>query len=292
MLPLPQPEFQNLFQPGPWLVKAKIAFGPQQRYKALRHNVGETDDSQNMNDEEQGSSREQPGRNLRSGLEVFHHGTLLLLVELPGPIELRCPLAILPCPASLHEQLFQGFLFTRGWRQCLCQLDGRGRNCKWNGYTNCCRWLGRGFQYLLRLRQYFLLALARWFHLLRLCPYFLRALARGCDSRSVPQLLETQFQKRLQTPQIGRSMHVSAESEKHRAVVTQDGAVDRHLAAHRHIWIPAQHLVAQQIERVLRPGHIGAHQVEDRDRQLAQHLASERLHHSREHADQTARQAD
>ncbi len=132
-----------------------------------------------MNDEEQGSPRDQPRRNLRNGLEVFHHGTLHLPVELPCPIELRCPLAILPCPASLREHWFQGFLFTRGWRWCLCQLDGRGRDCKWNGYTNCCRWLGRGFRYLLRLRQYFLLALARRFHLLRLCPYFLRALARG-----------------------------------------------------------------------------------------------------------------
>src|ERR1035441_3189923 len=292
MLPLPQPEFENPSQPGPWLVKAKIAVGPYQRYKPFRHNVGETGDSQNMNDEEQGPPRDQPGRNLRNGLEVFHHRTLLLLVELPGPIELRCPLAVLPCPASLREHWCQDILFLRGWRWCLCQLDGRGRDCKWNGYTNCRRWLGRGFRYFSRPRPYFLLALARRFHLLRLCPYFLLALSRRCDSRSVSQLLETQFQKRLQTPQIGRRMHVSAEPEIHRAVITQDGAVDRHLAAHRHIRIPAQHLVAKQIERELRPGHIGAHQVEGRDRQLAQHLASDRLDRSREHADQTTRQAD
>src|SRR5208282_2052778 len=274
MLPLPQPKFENFLQAGQRLVKAKIAFGPQQRYKALRHNVGKTGDAQNMNDEEQGSPCDQPRRHLGNGLYVFHHGLCDLLAELSCSTKLLCPLATLPCPA-LRDHLCRGFLFTRGWRWCLCQLDGRGRDCKWNGYPNRCRWLGRGFRYLLRLRQYFLRALARRFDLLRLCPYFLRALARGCDSRSVPQLLKTQFQKRLQTPQIGRGMHVSAESEKHGAVVTQDGAVDRHLAAHRHIRIPAQHLVAKQIERELRPGHIGAHQVEGRDRQLAQHLASD-----------------
>src|ERR1035441_6815988 len=127
MLPLPQPEFENPSQPGPWLVKAKIAFGPYQRYKPFRHNVGETGDSQNMNNEEQGPPRDQPGRNLRNGLEVFHHGTLLLLVELPGPIELRCPLAVLPCPAryaNIGVRTFSSSVVGGG--TCANLTDGGG----------------------------------------------------------------------------------------------------------------------------------------------------------------------
>src|ERR1019366_2359472 len=92
-----------------------------------RHNVGETGDSQNMNDEEQGPPRDQPGRNLRNGLEVFHHGTLLLLVELPGPIELRCPLAVLPCPAryaNIGVRTFSSSVVGGG--TCANLTDGGG----------------------------------------------------------------------------------------------------------------------------------------------------------------------
>ena len=42
MLPLAQPKFQNSSQPHQWLVKAKITFGPNERYQALGHDVGKT----------------------------------------------------------------------------------------------------------------------------------------------------------------------------------------------------------------------------------------------------------
>ena len=87
-------------------------------------------------------------------------------------------------------------------------------------------------------------------------------------------------------------MHVSAEAEIHHAVVAQDGAVDRHLAPDRDIGIPVQHLVAEQIERELRPGHTRTHHVEGCKRHLAYHRSGKRLHWAWEHADQTTEQTD
>jgi hypothetical protein len=49
VLPLAQPKFQNSSQPDPWLVKPKIAFAPNERDHAHRHNVEETQDTQKMN---------------------------------------------------------------------------------------------------------------------------------------------------------------------------------------------------------------------------------------------------
>ncbi len=95
-------------------------------------------------------------------------------------------------------------------------------------------------------------------------------LAWGSDPGGFSQFRETHFQKCLQTPQIRRCVHISAESEISRAVVGQDGAVERHLAADRDIGITVQHLVAEQVERILRPRHVGAHHVERRERQPAQ----------------------
>lgn len=117
-------------------------------------------------------------------------------------------------------------------------------------------------------------------------------LARRPDPGSFSQLREAQFQKCLQASQVGGRVHISAEAEIHRAVITQDSAVDGHLAADRDIGIPVQHLVAEQIERELRPGHIRTHQIEWCDRQLARDGTGKRLQRSREHADQAARQTD
>ena len=61
-------------------------------------------------------------------------------------------------------------------------------------------------------------------------------------------------------------MHIAREPEVHRAVIAKDRAVDRHVATDRHVGIPVQHLMAHQIERELRPRHIGADEVERRDR--------------------------
>ncbi len=47
----------------------------------------------------------------------------------------------------------------------------------------------------------------------------------------------------------GAACTSSAEPEIRRAVVSQDGAVERHLAADRNIGIAVQHLVAEQVER-------------------------------------------
>src|SRR5579859_3636098 len=87
-------------------------------------------------------------------------------------------------------------------------------------------------------------------------------------------------------------MRISAEAEVHRAVVAEDGAVDRHLASHRNIGIAVQHLAAEQIERELWSGHIRANHVEGSDRQLARNWSGQSLHRSWEHSDQTSGQAD
>ena len=47
-------------------------------------------------------------------------------------------------------------------------------------------------------------------------------LSRGRDPGCFPQLRETQLQKIFQTPQIRRCMHISAEPEIHRAVVSSE----------------------------------------------------------------------
>ncbi len=86
-------------------------------------------------------------------------------------------------------------------------------------------------------------------------------------------------------------MRTSAEPEIRRAVVGQDGAVERHFAAHRDVGIAVQHLVAEQIKRGLRSRHIGADHVEWGERQPAYEVAGKRLRGVREHAEQTTGQA-
>jgi hypothetical protein len=54
MLPLCQPEFQDLAHPGQWPVKAKIPLGPQEWHQAHGHDIGKSGDAQKMNDQEQG----------------------------------------------------------------------------------------------------------------------------------------------------------------------------------------------------------------------------------------------
>ena len=52
MLPLSQPELQHPFQPDQRPIKTKIAFAANERRQALRHNVGETCETQKIKDEE------------------------------------------------------------------------------------------------------------------------------------------------------------------------------------------------------------------------------------------------
>ncbi len=71
-------------------------------------------------------------------------------------------------------------------------------------------------------------------------------------------------------------MHFSAETEIRRAVVRQDRAVERHLAANRNIGIAVQHFVAQQIEWMLRSRHVGTNHVKWRVLQPVQDLTARR----------------
>ena len=87
-------------------------------------------------------------------------------------------------------------------------------------------------------------------------------------------------------------MYISAETEIRRAVVRQDRAIECHLAANRHIGITVQHLVAQQIEWILRSRHVGADHVKWRELQPVQDLASHRLRRIRQQTDQAAGQTN
>ncbi len=114
----------------------------------------------------------------------------------------------------------------------------------------------------------------------------------GLDSGGISQVGEIQFQKFLETAQVGCGVHISTEAEIDHPVVAEDGAVDGQFAADRDIGIPMQHLVSQDIERKLRPRHIRANHVERRERYLADHGAGEGLHRTGQDADQTASQTD
>ena len=83
-------------------------------------------------------------------------------------------------------------------------------------------------------------------------------------------------------------MCIPAKAEVDCAVVTQDGAVDRHLASDWNIRIAMQHLVAVQIERKLRPRHICADHVEGREGYLADHRPCQSLHRGGKHPDQAS----
>ena len=86
--------------------------------------------------------------------------------------------------------------------------------------------------------------------------FFAGAFLRGEDGfgpalipAAVRNSSETFGEKFLQSRQVGCGVHVSTEPEVHPPVITQDGAVHRHLAANRHVGIPALHLAPQQVER-------------------------------------------
>src|SRR6266498_1595785 len=87
-------------------------------------------------------------------------------------------------------------------------------------------------------------------------------------------------------------MHIATKTEAEVAVVTQDGTVDRQLAANRHIGIPPQHLVPEQVKRILGPGDVCAHEVEWRYRELADHRTDYGLQPRRKHSDKSCAQAD
>ena len=85
-------------------------------------------------------------------------------------------------------------------------------------------------------------------------------------------------------------MYIATEPEIHRAVVTQNGAINRHLASDRHIGIAMQHLVAQQVQRELRSRHVRADHIERCNRQLADKRPGHSLHRRGKHPDQSASQ--
>ena len=58
MFPLSQPKLQNSFQTDQRPIKTKIAFAANERRQALRHNVGETRETQKIDDQEQDSDLE------------------------------------------------------------------------------------------------------------------------------------------------------------------------------------------------------------------------------------------
>src|SRR5579872_429859 len=134
-----------------------------------------------------------------------------------------------------------------------------------------------------------------WFvrssHGLRLL-FLPRVMPGGFEQDFVAQLRETFLQHFFETPQIGRSLHIAAEAEVHHTVVAEDGAVDRHLAPDGNVRVPIEHLVAEQVQRNLRPGHVRADQVEGRDGELARDGSGKTLHGEREHTDQSSGQAD
>src|SRR5271157_6048985 len=55
MFPLAEPELENVPQASQRPVKARITLRPEERHQPLEHNVGETCEAENMNDEEERS---------------------------------------------------------------------------------------------------------------------------------------------------------------------------------------------------------------------------------------------
>src|SRR5512147_1178609 len=70
MLPLSEPVLGDLPQARQRLVKAEIAFRTEERRESSRHDVGEADDTEDMNEYKERQPCAQPRRNLRSG---FHN---------------------------------------------------------------------------------------------------------------------------------------------------------------------------------------------------------------------------
>ena len=96
----------------------------------------------------------------------------------------------------------------------------------------------------------------------------------GCGVGACPQLGETLIHELLQEFEVGRRVHIAGKAEKRSAVIGEDGAVDAHQAADRHLGIPRQHLVTHEVERDLRAGDVGANDVAQAQRQLAGHRSN------------------
>jgi hypothetical protein len=60
MLPLAEPELENVSEATPWPVETRIAFRAEQGHHAFRYDVREARDSQDMNRQKQASSRNEP----------------------------------------------------------------------------------------------------------------------------------------------------------------------------------------------------------------------------------------
>src|SRR6185437_898863 len=88
-------------------------------------------------------------------------------------------------------------------------------------------------------------------------------LAAGRTGTGSPlQFQETLAKQQFEPGQIRCGVYVAAKSEIGNAVIAEDGTVDRHLPADRHIRVPIQHLVAKQVEGELRSLHVRTHQIE------------------------------
>ena len=83
------------------------------------------------------------------------------------------------------------------------------------------------------------------------------------------QFRETLVHELFQPLQVRRGMHIAGETEVRGAVVGEDGAIDTHQAADRHPRVPLQHFVAHQVKRHLRAGDVGANNIAQAKRQLA-----------------------
>ena len=81
---------------------------------------------------------------------------------------------------------------------------------------------------------------------------------------------------------------IAAEAKENLPVITQHGTIERHLAANRHIGVTTEHLLAKQVKRILRPGHVRTDHIEGSNGQLAHKRAGERLQRRGKNPDQTS----
>src|SRR3974377_824051 len=79
MLPLPQPELQDILLPLPGPVEPTIAFATNQRREPFDYDVGEAGQAEKLNDQDQASKGNSPVHFVQGNWRSCHHFWHLLL---------------------------------------------------------------------------------------------------------------------------------------------------------------------------------------------------------------------
>src|SRR5579884_4344807 len=113
---------------------------------------------------------------------------------------------------------------------------------------------------------------------------------RWTNVRSILKFFEAQLEKLLEILKAGGRVYIAAEPKIAHAVVAQRGAIKGHLSSNRHVGVPIEHFVSDQIQRSFGPAHVGTHEVKRSDGQQAGHRTNQGLHRRWSEAHEAASQ--